>query len=193
MFSTNLTQIARSAGDPRILHTGQSSLTGADRMARTLGWVSVGFGVAGLVAPRWIARRLGFGDRDGLVRFFGVRELASAVTTLSLDKPVGLASRLAGDAFDLATLTSALDRNNPKRDNAAAAMAMVVGITMLDLVAYTSVKLAHRRTPRSRQDYSDRSGLPRGASTSRGLARKDFRSPPDYRAEGTVASVLPAA
>ena len=36
-------------------------------------------------------------------------------------------------------------------------------------------------------DYSDRSGLPRGAQASRGLARKDFEIPPDYRAEGTVA------
>lgn len=193
MLFTNLTHIARSAGDPRVLQTGPSSLTSADRMARALGWVSVGFGVVGLVAPRWIARRLGFGDRDGLVRFFGVRELASAVTTLSVDKPVGLASRLAGDVFDLATLTSALSRNNPKRDNAAAATAMIVGITVLDLVAYAGVKLVHRRTPRTSQDYSDRSGLPRGASASRGLARRDFRTPPDYRAEGTVASVLPAA
>ena len=193
MLFTNLTQITRSPGDPRILQTGQSSLTGADRMARALGWVSVGLGVTGLVAPGWVARKLGLDDRDGLVRFFGARELASAVATLSVDKPVGLASRIAGDVFDLATLTSALNRNNPKRGNAAAAAAMVIGITVLDLVAYAGVKLAHRRAPRNRYDYSNRSGLPRGASLSRGLARKDFRTPPEYRAEGTVASVLPAA
>jgi threonine dehydrogenase-like Zn-dependent dehydrogenase len=36
-------------------------------------------------------------------------------------------------------------------------------------------------------------GLPRGTQASRGLARKDFETPPDYRAEGTVAAELTAA
>jgi hypothetical protein len=72
-------------------------------------------------------------------------------------------------------------------------MALVAGITLLDLAAYAGVKAAHRRNPDGAdRDYSDRSGLPRGAQASRGLARKDFDIPPDYRAEGTVADALPA-
>jgi hypothetical protein len=193
MLLTNLAQITRSKGDPRVLHSGPSSLTGADRMARALGWVSVGLGIAELVAPGRLARTLGLEDRGGLVRFYGARELASAVATLSVDKSVGLAARIAGDALDLATLGAALGRDNPKRGNAALATALVVGITLLDVVAYAGVKLTHRRAPGSRRNYSDRSGLPRGVLVSRGLARKDFRTPPDYQAEGTVAAMLPAA
>lgn len=189
---TNLTHIARSDGDPRIERKGPSSLTGPDRLARALGWFSIGLGVAELVAPGRIARTLGLEDKEGLIRAYGARELASAVPTLSIDKPVGLAARIAGDALDLGTLATALHRDNPQRRNAAIATALVAGITLLDFVAFAGVKAAHRRAPGSGRDYSDRSGLPRGVQASRGLARQDFQTPPDYRAEGSLADALPA-
>ncbi|MET0373886.1 MAG: hypothetical protein ABW128_06465 [Rhizorhabdus sp.] len=188
---TNLTRIARSEGDPRVERKGPSSMSGADRLARALGWFSIGLGVVELVAPRQIARTLGLNGKEGLIRAYGARELASAVPTLSVDKPTGLAARIGGDALDLATLATVLHPDNPKRHNAAVATAMVVGITLLDLIAYTGVKAAHRRPSGSDRDYSDRSGWPRGVQASRGLARKDFKIPPDYRAEGTVADALP--
>lgn len=189
---TNISGIARSKGDPRVERKSPSSLTGPDRLARALGWFSVGLGVAELVAPGRIARTLGLDGKEGLIRAYGARELASAVPTLSIDKPVGLAARIGGDGLDLATLATALHSDNPKRRNAAIATAMIVGITLLDVVAYKGVKAAHRREPGSDRDYSDRSGLPRGAAASRGLAHADFEIPADYRAEGTVADALPA-
>ncbi|WP_435168638.1 hypothetical protein [Falsirhodobacter sp. 1013] len=191
MSLTNVTHIARSDGDPRIQRKGPSSLTGADRLARTLGWISIGLGVIELVAPGRLARTLGLEGKEGLIRAYGARELASAVPTLSMDKQVGLALRIGGDVLDLGTLAPALHPDNPKRDNAAIATAIVVGITLLDLVAYAGVKAAHRREPGSGRDYSDRSGLPRGPQASRGLARNDFKTPPAYQAEGMVAPALP--
>lgn len=189
---TNITGIARSDGDPRVERKGPSSLSGADRLARALGWFSIGLGITELVAPGRLARALGLDGKEGLIRAYGARELASAIPTLSVDKPIGLAARIGGDALDLGTLATALHRDNPKRRNAVIATAMVAGITLLDLVAYAGVKTAHRRDPGSEdRDYSDRSGLPRGAQASRGLARKDFDIPPDYRAEGTVADAVP--
>lgn len=191
MSLTNVTHIARSEGDPRIERKGPSSLTAPDRLARALGWFSIGLGVTELVAPGRLARMLGLDDKQGLIRAYGARELASAVPTLSVDKPVGLASRIAGDALDLGTLASALHRDNPKRSNAAVATALVAGITLLDILAFAGVKAAHRREPGSGRDYSDRSGLPRGPQASRGLARRDFETPVDYRAEGITADALP--
>lgn len=192
MSLTNLSGVARSEGDPRVERKGPSSLSSADRLARALGWFSVGLGITELVAPGRLARSLGLEDKKELIRAYGARELASAIPTLSIDKPVGLAARIGGDALDLVTLATALRSDNPKRHNAGIAMALVAGITLLDLAAYTGVKAAHRRDPASADcDYSDRSGLPRGAQASRGLARKDFEIPSDYRAEGTVADALP--
>ena len=184
--------IARSEGDPKVLQKGPSSLTGPDRLARALGWFSIGLGIAELVAPGKIARTLGLEGKEGLIRAYGARELASAVPTLSVDKQVGLASRIGGDALDLGTLALALRRDNPKRDNAAVATALVVGITLLDILAYSGTKAVHSREPGSGRDYSDRSGLPRGLEASRGAARRDFEIPPDYRAEGRVADAVPA-
>ena len=192
MSLTTISGVARSQGDPRVERKGPSSLTGPDRLARALGWFSIGLGLAELVAPGRIARSLGLKDKEWLIRAYGARELASAVPTLSIDKPVGLAARIGGDGLDLATLATALGRDNPKRRNAAIATAMVVGITVLDLIAYKGVNSAHRRVPDSGRDYSDRSGLPRGAAASRGLARADFQIPADYRAEGTVADAVRA-
>lgn len=189
---TNITGIARSEGDPSVERKGPSSLSGADRLARALGWFSIGLGITELVAPGRLARTLGLNGKEGLIRAYGARELAAAVPTLSIDKPIGLAARIGGDALDLSTLATALHHDNPKRRNAAIATAMVVGITLLDLVAYAGVKALHCRDPNSEErDYSDRSGLPRGAQASPGLARKDFEIPPDYRAKGTVADALP--
>ncbi|WAJ26094.1 hypothetical protein [Antarcticirhabdus aurantiaca] len=188
---TNLSGVARSEGDPRVQRKGPSSLSSADRLARALGWFSIGLGVVELVAPGRVARTLGLEGSEGLIRAYGARELASAVPTLSIDKPVGLAARIAGDALDLGTLSTALHRGNPKRDNALIATALVIGITLLDLSAYAGVRSAHRRPRGSSRDYSDRAGLPRGPQESRGLARKDFEIPADYRAEGTLAGALP--
>ena len=191
MSLTNVTYIARSPGDPTVLSKGPSSLTDADQLARALGWFSIGLGLYELMAPGRIARTLGLEGKEGVIRAYGARELASAVPTLSVDKPVGLALRIAGDALDLGTLVTALRPDNPKRHNAAIAVALVVGITLLDIVAYAGVKAVHRRERGDGRDYSDRSGLPRGLRSSRGLARNDFRTPPDYRAEGTLAEALP--
>jgi hypothetical protein len=188
----NVTHIARSEGDPRVQSKGPSSLTAADRLARALGWFSIGLGIVELVAPGRLARAIGLEDKEGLIGAYGARELASAVPTLSIDKPIGLAARIGGDALDLGTLATALHRDNPKRHNAAIATALVAGITLLDLAAYAGVKAAHRREPGSDRDYSDRSGLPQGTQASRGLARRDFETPPDYRAEGMVADAIPA-
>lgn len=190
---TNITGIARSEGDPKVERKGPSSMTGPDRLARALGWFSIGLGLTELVAPGRLARVLGMEDKEGLIRAYGARELASAVPTLSVDKPVGLAARIGGDALDLGTLATALHRDNPKRRNAMIATAMVAGITLLDIKAFAGVKAAHRRDRgEPERDYSDRSGLPRGPEASRGLARKDFDIPPYYRAEGTVADAVPA-
>ena len=188
---TNVTKIARSQGDPRIERKGPSSLTAADRLAWGLGWFSVGLGIIELVAAREIARTLGLYGKESLIRAYGARELASAVPTLSVDKSVGLATRIAGDALDLGTLAMALRRPNPKRDNALTATALVLGVTLLDLIAFAAVRSVHSREPGSGRDYSSRGGLPRGPQASRGLARKDFDIPEDYCAEGSVADSLP--
>lgn len=169
----NLTRIARSAGDPQIQEPGPSSLLPGDRLTRALGWFSLALalGLTELVAPGRITRALGMEGKEGLIRAYGAREIAAGIPTLSMEKHVGLGSRVVGDVIDIATLLPALGPRNPKRGNAMIALCAVAAVTALDVIAAAAVVGNHRRDRGRTMDYGDRSGLPRGVAASRGLAR----------------------
>ncbi|MHC2365177.1 hypothetical protein [Rhizobium leguminosarum] len=76
--------------------------------------------------------------KENIVRAFGLREITSGIMTLSVDKQAGLASRIDGDALDIATLATAMRPHNHKRGNAAFASAMVPDITLLDIAISAS-------------------------------------------------------
>src|SRR5947209_5166751 len=118
-MSFHFANMMRPERDPRILSTGPSSLGASDRMARKLGWLSLGLGATELLAPGLLARWLGLPGKKSRLRAFGLREVLSGVLTLSVDKQAGLWSRVAGDGLDILTVLPALSRQNPKRGNAA--------------------------------------------------------------------------
>jgi len=171
-----LANISRNEGDPKILQSGQSSLSSSDRLARVLGWFSLGLGLCELLAPHKITRALGMEGKESLVRAYGVREISSGILCLAAEKQIGLWSRIGGDAVDIATLTAAMREDNPKKDNAALALVAVAGITLLDLVGAEATTVRHKRSAGDRQRYRGRSGFPRGVQASRGAA-KEFQAP----------------
>jgi hypothetical protein len=157
-------------------------------MARALGWFSIGLGIVELVAPRSITRALGMEGREGLVRACGVREIGHGVLSLSVDKQVGLWSRVAGDGLDIAVVMSEMRPDNPKRDNVGLALAMLLGITLIDVVGAQAVTARHSRDVGRRRSYRDRTGFPQGLQSARGAAR-DFETPPELRAAPVLAAV----
>jgi hypothetical protein len=154
--------IVRSAGDPKILSSGPSSMTNADKFGRLLGWISIGLGMAQLVSPRRVTRSLGMKGSEGLVRAFGAREVASGLLSLSASRRAGLWSRVAGDGLDLAALIPALRAGNPRRANAKWAFGVVLGLTALDLATAIGEETLHGKSSRALRTYDDRSGFPRG-------------------------------
>ena len=105
-------------------------------LARMLGWFSIGLGAAEFFAPDRMAELTGLDDdRTDLVRFYGMREIASGIGILSQHREPApwVWSRVAGDLLDLATLGAAMAGDNPRRGRAAGAMAMVLGVTALDM------------------------------------------------------------
>ena len=103
------------------------------RVARGLGWFSIGLGLTEVLAGRALGRSLGIEDRAWLLRAFGVREIAAGVLILSESKPsAGVWARVVGDVMDLAALGSAFTEDNPERDKVAIALGTVAGITVLD-------------------------------------------------------------
>lgn len=148
------------------------SLSGGDALARSLGYLSLAIGVAELVAPGKIAKTFGLEGKEGLLRAFGAREIASGIGALSADPQPALWSRVAGDVVDMATLAlgSKSGTEDVKR-NVWMGVAAVAGLAALDAFAATlTAGRGGKRPPPA--DYSDRSGLPMGPTASRGYYRK---------------------
>ena len=185
--AANLSQIARSPGDPKVEQEGPSSLTDSDRLARALGWFSLALGTVELLMPGRITKALGMEGQESLVRAFGLREIAAGVPTLSVEKNVGLSARIAGDVLDLATLATGLRSDNPKRGNVWIALTAVAAVTLLDIAAARGVAADRSRFVGRRRDFSDRTGFPKGVEVSRGAARNDESEAPS----ATLPSVRP--
>src|SRR4051794_11093366 len=157
-----ISNIARSKGDPKILHSGPSSLGAADRMAKALGWFSIGLGLTELIAAKRITRVLGMEGKEALVRAYGVRELGHAIVSLSPDKHLGLWSRVAGDGLDIATLMTAMRHDNPKRDNVGIALAAVLGGTLLDIIGAQGGTARPNPPPGRPPPFKGRTSFPPG-------------------------------
>ncbi len=157
------------------------SLTTADRVARGLGWFSLGLGLVELVAPGRIARTLGLEGKEKLVRAYGARELVAGVGALSVDAAPAMWSRVAGDLVDLGTLAVGMRKgDDDQRRYAGYAIAAVVGVTLVDLLVAGNLTKQRSRSRGETRDYSDRSGFPGGADAARGAAA-DFATPPDMQ------------
>ena len=177
MMMEKISNVARSQGDPKVISTGPSSFGASDRLARNLGWFSLGLGALEILAPERITRALGMEGKESLVRFYGFREIAAGVLSLSIEKKAGLWSRVAGDAVDIATLLAGLRDNNPQKGNVEMALMMVGGITLLDIAAATGVTARHAPQAGRRRMYDDRTGYPKGIAASRGVAARKKSTP----------------
>ena len=155
------------------------SLTTADKVARGLGWFSIGLGVAEIVAPGAMARALGLEGKENLLRGYGGREIGAGVWALSDTPGPAIWSRVAGDLLDLGTLAvGARDADDDQRRNIAIAAAAVAGITVVDLLTAISLTPEQSENKGEKRDYGDRSGFPGGAAQARGAA-SDFETPAD--------------
>ena len=109
-----------------------------------LAWFSVGLGLAGLLAPRQLARLIGADDESEAtawtLRAVGGRELVCGVGLLSGAQPANWAwARLAGDVIDLALIGTALQSKNTRNDRLLVAGAGILGTASLD--AYSAWRL----------------------------------------------------
>lgn len=109
-----------------------------DALAQGLGWFSLGLGVSQIVTPGAVNALIGVRDdarSRAWQRIVGVREIAAGVGILSSPRPVGwVASRVAGDAMDLALLVTALERKRARTGRLAGAIGMVTGIAIADTI-----------------------------------------------------------
>ena len=131
-------QSTRSQGANYSLERGRPGLpsTSAKRLARGLGWFSIGLGLAELLAPRAIANISGVSnEHTGLIRLYGLREIGSGITIFAQKTPTeGVWSRVIGDAIDLTSLGIAASNPEAKLGRVAFATANVLAVTTLDVI-----------------------------------------------------------
>lgn len=158
-----------------------SSAGKADRLARGLGWLSIGLGAVELAASSAVARNLGAEGSEKLVSAYGLREIATGIGILSSADPAPwIWGRVGGDALDLATLAKAWRSDNPKQNMVGMAIASVAGIAALDVACACALSRAPAPMKLSAYDYSSRRGMPKPPDAMRGVAR-DFQVPDDMR------------
>ncbi|HEY0063087.1 MAG TPA: SRPBCC family protein [Telluria sp.] len=120
---------AQAPAAPGALHQGPRPGRASGReqqLGTALGWISVGLGLASLLAPRAVARTAGLPDWPLLMRAVGLREIASGVGLLRQpDNQAWRWARVAGDAMDLAVLgIAAAHPQGDRRRLVSAALAL---------------------------------------------------------------------
>ncbi|WP_306744777.1 hypothetical protein [Saccharothrix yanglingensis] len=121
------------------------------RRGRALGLVSLGLGVAQVVAPKAVRRLSGVADSTtskAVVPLVGARELVHAAGLLAGRRTGPWAwTRVAGDAMDLAGLAVALTGRGARRGRLLGATGVVLGITVLDVLVARQATRAKGATP----------------------------------------------
>lgn len=131
---------------------GAGAVPDGARLSRGLGWFSIGVGLAEVAAPRAVARAIGLeanGRIPGTLRILGAREIVEGLGILARPRrswPLWL--RVAGDAIDLSLLAYAMRSRCTDRQRLTAAIASVLGVTVLDVFATRRVQRSHRAAMR---------------------------------------------
>lgn len=137
---------------------------GTGNLVLGLGWLSIGLGIAQLLAPRAVARAAGVDEHPVLLRAVGMREIASGAGILSQSRQPGnwLWSRVAGDIMDLALLGVAAQTTSrfqvKRRQRLGVATAVVAGITVLDLMSSMREKREARQSGMSMMQTTAKPG-----------------------------------
>jgi uncharacterized membrane protein len=124
--------------------------------ARALGWLSIGLGLAAVLAPRPLARLTGLGEADTLLRLVGCRELASGAGLLTQRRTAPwLWARVAGDAMDLLLVGSAARNGNPGRRRAWTTVGVLAGIAAVDVAASVRATQAAAASAKAGASFSE--------------------------------------
>jgi uncharacterized membrane protein len=121
-----------------VRHSSYLSGSKAQRRGSALAWISLGLGLAQIVAPKHVARWIGLANTRSTrlaVRAIGLREIGCAIGLFTNPRSSSWASaRVAGDIMDIALLARALGSNArvPKRTAIAASGVLAVGLLDAD-------------------------------------------------------------
>jgi len=110
----------------------QQQAVATTRLVQTLGWLSIGGGLAVEVVPRPLMKALGLGDRPTLARLLGVRELVIGMGLLrGHNTGAWCGVRGIADALDVALIIVGAASGIVRRDRAPIGVASGAGFSAL--------------------------------------------------------------
>ena len=138
-----------------------------DQMATGLGYFSIALGAAELIAPNAISRAAGLEGYRGLVRAYGVREIATGLAILASDDATPWVwGRVAGDAIDLATVAAGAKKLT--KTNTLISLGMLAGVTALDIFCASWSVRGKRRSKNGAHRLQQPKRVPKGCLGSEG-------------------------
>ena len=103
-----------------------------DRLGLASGWVSTGFGLIELLAPRTFLRAVGMPYPPWLIRLIGARDLVIGLGLLGRpESPAWRRARFVNDMLDTTVIGAAFGRS-PNRLRLASFAAIAAGVVVLD-------------------------------------------------------------
>jgi uncharacterized membrane protein len=107
------------------------------RLARSLGWFSIGLGATEILAPGFVAKISGAPDSKRsrtVIRTYGGREIAQGIAILSsMPRPAGwMWGRVAGDVLDIGSVAIAMLSPGGNFPRGVIAMTSLLGVTAID-------------------------------------------------------------
>jgi uncharacterized membrane protein len=116
------------------------------RVAKGLGWFSIGLGLAEILAPKQLAKMIGVQPHPGLFAALGAREIMSGLGILVQKHPTAsMWARVAGDLVDLSLAGVAFSQRETDREKLSASTAMALGITAVD--TWIALELSKGESP----------------------------------------------
>lgn len=109
---------------------------GTGKLAKGLGYFSIGLGLMELLMPARIGETIGVSNRyRAFLPVLGLREIAHGAAILSGQKPTaGVWSRVGGDAVDLAYLALGFAGKENNKNRLLGTTIAILGVTALDVM-----------------------------------------------------------
>lgn len=128
--------------------SGVRTTRSPEQFARGLGWLSLGLGVAQLLAPKVLSRIAGVPVPGTLVMLCGARDVLCGIGMLAQEQQAPwLKARVAGDAIDIAALAGALLVPGLPKRRIGVSAALAGGIAAADLYGLQQLSAHGRRVP----------------------------------------------
>jgi hypothetical protein len=114
---------------------------GTGKLAKGLGYFSIGLGLMELLMPGQVGEMIGVSRRyRAFLPVLGLREIAHGAAILSQQKPTeGVWSRVGGDVIDLAYLAAAFAGKENNKNRLTGATIAVLGVTALDVMCASAL------------------------------------------------------